>query len=49
MPITISWICLLLSFVCFAAASLGVQPARPNLTSLGLAFLSLSFLIPRTP
>jgi hypothetical protein len=49
MPITISWIFLLLAFVCFAGASLGVQPVRPNLTSLGLMFLALSFLVPRTP
>jgi hypothetical protein len=49
MPVTIPWICLLLGFICFAAASVGAQPPRLNLTSLGLAFLSLSFLIARTP
>ena len=48
MQVTIPWICLLLAFVCFAAASVGAQPPRLNLTSLGLAFLSVSFLIART-
>lgn len=43
--ITINLFLLILAFVCFGRAALGVPSARVGLTPLGLAFWVLSILL----
>jgi hypothetical protein len=45
MTITISITLLVLAFLCFAAAALGVTSNRINLVALGLAFWVLTYII----